>query len=78
MNAPYRPIDCSVHDEFELRAVRRVRCELDYLDETGAKQHRSGRIVDLTTRNGEEYLRLDDGTEVRLDRVIRVDGRRLG
>ncbi len=78
MNERYRPIDCSVHDEFELRAVRRVRFELDYLDETGAKQHRSGRIVDLTTRNGEEYLRLDDGTEVRLDRVTRVDGRRLG
>ena len=78
MNETYRPIDCSLHDEFELRAVRRVRCELVYRNGSGVEQHRSGRIVDLTTRNGEEYLRLDDGTEVRLDRVIRVDGRRLG
>ncbi len=77
MNETYRPIDCSLHDEFELRAVRQVRCELVYRDESGVEQHRSGRIVDLTTRNGEEYLRLDDGTEVRLDRVIRADGRQF-
>ena len=78
MNEFYRPIDCTFHDELELRAVRRVRCELVYRDAAGAEQLRYGRIVDLSTRDGEEYLRLDDGTDVRLDRVIRVDGRRLG
>lgn len=78
MNERYRPIDCTFHDELELRALRRVRCELVYRNDAGAELSRSGRIVDLVTRDGEEYLRLDDGTEVRLDRLIRVDGRQPG
>lgn len=77
MSERYRPIDCSLHDEFELRALRRTRCVLAYRDETGRAQCRDARIVDVVTRHGVEFLCLEDGAEIRLDRITEADGRRV-
>lgn len=77
MNHAYRPIDCSLHDELELRALRRTRCRLVYRDESGGELHASAALADLVTRGGEEFLRLADGTEIRLDRIVSIDGLRF-
>lgn len=34
-----------------------------------------GRIVDVYSRGGAEYLRLEDGTVIRLDRIVSVNGK---
>lgn len=72
-NAPYRSIGCSYYDRLEALAVRRTRCTLVFETE-GTERSASGVITDLFVRDAAEYLRLDDGTEVRLDHLRSVDG----
>lgn len=75
MTAPYRPIDCALHDELQLRALRRTVVSLSFREEgRGGVRSVSGRLVDVRTRNGAEYLSLESGAEIRLDLLVEVDG----
>ena len=65
----YEPIACSVHDRLEDFAVRRTELHVRYDDLDGRERSAGGRIVDLYARDGAEYLRLDSGAEIRLDRL---------
>ncbi len=71
---PYRPIDCGYHDHLLALATLRRACEVVYSDGEGEPRTTEGRIVDVFSRGGAEFLTLDDGTEVRLDRLVRVAG----
>ncbi len=75
MTDSYRPIACSLHDELESLATRGRECEIRYRPaEREEEIVTRGRIVDIYARGGAEYLRLDDGSVIRLDRIISVDG----
>lgn len=76
--ADYHPIDCSLHDELQLRAMRRGVHTVEWSNEQGAPRSLRGTLVDVFARDGVEYLKLDDGTEIRLDRLIRVDDVEFG
>jgi len=86
MADPYRPIACGLHDELQLRAMRRIAVTLRYRGDAGGDapegessvRQRAGRVVDVRTRDGAEYLVLDDGAEIRLDRLVEVDGIHFG
>jgi Rho-binding antiterminator len=70
---PYRPIDCSVHDRLESLATLGRRVEIvQRRDDAQATHHAV--IVDVYTHDAAEYLRLDDGTVIRLDELVSVDG----
>lgn len=69
----YRPIDCNVHDLLESFSVLRKRCRIDFETADGTRRSVTGRITDIFTRDGAEYLRTDDGTEIRLDRLRTVE-----
>jgi Rho-binding antiterminator len=71
MTEPYQPIDCAVHDRLEDLAVRRVACRIEMAAAEGIREA-AGVIVDVFARDGAEYLRLDSGETVRLDRIRRV------
>ncbi len=68
----YKPIDCSVHDRLEHFAVRRTPVTVRFAQADGTERERDGQINDLYARDGAEYLRMDDGTEVRLDHLREV------
>lgn len=70
----YSPIDCGLHDELQLRALRRRACDIESLGDDGAIRRHHGTLVDVFARDGAEYLKLADGTEIRLDHLVRVDG----
>lgn len=70
---PYEPIDCSVHDRLEAFSVRGVPCRVEYATPEGEGRTSIGRILDVFTRAGAEYVHLEDGTEVRLDRLRSVE-----
>ena len=69
----YEPVSCDYHDELEAAAVQRSRVELEF-DLEGRSQHGSGKIADVYTANGAEWVRFvsDDGgpLEIRLDHII--------
>lgn len=70
----YTPIDCNFYDRLEAHATLRKRVRIDYRTEQGeAALLASALIVDLQTRNGAEFMILQDGQEIRLDRLIAVD-----
>lgn len=74
MEQPYVPISCQVHDEMLALATRRQECELTVESEDGSAEQVRGVIVDVYSRDGAEYLRLHDGRNYRLDRILRLDG----
>ena len=76
--APYRPVSCDVHDVLEATATRRTRATIGFVDPDDAPTQASARIVDIVTRSDGEYVVLESGVEIRLDRVRSVDGVRPG
>lgn len=73
----YIPISCSLHDELESVATLRKVCEILYW-EAGKTHKIVGVIVDLYARDRVEYLRLDNGLEIRLDGVTALNGKAFG
>jgi len=75
MDKLYTPIDGASYAELEKLAMHRERCRIVFRAE-GLPTIRTGVIRDLLTRPGEEFLVLAAGTQIRLDALMRVNGRR--
>jgi putative redox protein len=73
--APYQAVSCTYYDELEALATLKKNCAIAYRTETGAEVSRTGRIVDFFSVDKAEFLKLEDGTDIRLDRLIEVDGK---
>ena len=74
-NDAYRPIACDFHDRLEALATLRRRVRLTLKDGDGGTGGASaeGLIADIYTREDkQEFLRMDDGTEIRLDQILGV------
>lgn len=74
MNKAYQPISCDFHSELELRALRQQPVEIVFLTANDQPATVNAPIKDLYTRNGEEFLLLPNGNEIRLDQLVSVDG----
>lgn len=70
----YRPIDCGLHDELQLRALRSRPVQLRWTEDDGTPCEETDRIADVFSRGGAEYLATAGGREIRLDRLTEVDG----
>jgi Rho-binding antiterminator len=70
----YSPIACGLHDRLEALATLGRSCRIVYADPDGGAREIVDRIVDVFARAGEEFVRTSSGTEIRLDRLERVDG----
>lgn len=77
MKPDYVPINCEFHDVLEARAVQRRIVALHYLDEDGQTRLTHSRIVDVYAQSSMEFIRLEQGAPIRLDRIIGIDGVRL-
>lgn len=73
----YKPISCDFYDELEAAALRRLSNEIVYLNEQGVETLVSGVVITLKTLNKEEFLTLDSGLTIRLDRLISLNGIKL-
>jgi Rho-binding antiterminator len=70
----YHPIDCSLHDRLEAAATLRKIVAISYRNSQGELVEIEDRILDIFTRDGAEYLRLNGASEIRLDDLRSVDG----
>ena len=68
----YEPVAYSFYDELGLRMMRERPCTL-VVDEGEQTETIKAVIADVFTEGGAEYVRLDDGRRIRLDRIRRVD-----
>lgn len=74
MDHNYVPISCSVHDQLLALATLRQECDLSVVDASGCILRLRGRIIDVYSSSGAEYLSISDGTTVRLDQIRSVNG----
>jgi len=68
----YEPVSCDYHDELEAAAMHKQQVELEF-DLEGAPQRGRGKIEDVYTSDGAEWVRfVSDGAplEIRLDHII--------
>ncbi len=71
---PYEPVSCDYHDQLEAAAMHKTSVELEF-DLDGVAQRQRGRIADVYTADGAEFVRFDSDSgplEIRLDRIISV------
>jgi Rho-binding antiterminator len=71
----YRLIACSFHDELEALATLRKPCPIVYRDADDTVQTVDSQIIDVYSENHADFVKLQDGTIVRADRLISVDGK---
>ncbi|BAO43104.1 hypothetical protein [Thiolapillus brandeum] len=69
--APYQPIDCGLHSEYEWLAMHQAEVVLVCETTEGEQQQLRGRVLDVFTRQGAEYLRLESRAKGVLD--LRLD-----
>ena len=72
--ATYQPIDCNYYDILEALATLKRYVRIQYKSEIDEFISVDSLIKDLYIKNGFEYMLLADGREIRLDRLISVDG----
>ncbi len=69
----YTPVSCDFSDELESLATLRQKCRIVYHNDADKEVEAQGLIVDIYAANHADYLKLEDGTEIRLDRIVSVD-----
>lgn len=71
----YILVDCDFHDQLEALATLRQQCRIMYRNAVDEVVEVQERIVDVYAANKADFLRLKDGTEIRLDRIVSVNGK---
>lgn len=75
---PYTPINCSLYDYLEAWAVKQALCEVVYFDNTKNQEATfSKTIADLYIKDKVEYVKWADGSSLRLDQLVEVNGVRF-
>lgn len=71
----YTPISCSFYDELEALATLKEMVVIEYYNETNLATNAVGRIVNLYTKQKQEFVELSSGITIRLDKLIAVNGK---
>ncbi len=67
----YKPIDCNFYDRLEAWSVRKVEVNICLTDTDSLT---TGVIQDLYIKEKAEFLLLNTGQEIRLDKIASVNG----
>ena len=73
----YKPISCDYYDELEIVAMHQTVAEIIFRNEKGEETTISTKVKTLQTRDSEEFLILDNGDEIRLDKLVSMNGKVL-
>ena len=68
----YKTVSCQFYDELEALAVKKIKSTIFYMDNENEKSIEDI-IVDFKTKNKEEFLILSNGTQIRLDKIIKIN-----
>ena len=68
----YQTVSCHFYDELETLAVKKVLSKITY-SENENEIDIEDLIVDFRTRNKEEFLILKNRTQIRLDKIIKIN-----
>ena len=71
----YKPIDCNFYDILEANATRKRYVRIQYFSDLQEFLTVDAIIRDLYVCDKVEYMLLSSGEEIRLDRLVSVDGK---
>ena len=66
---PYIPVDTDLVDNLEHYTLDKIRVRISFIDHTGTTDELNGLIAEVYTKDHQEFLRMDDGREMRLDQI---------
>jgi transcriptional antiterminator Rof (Rho-off) len=79
MTDSYKPIACSLHDEYEIAIMQRKCLNIKWSDSSGVKHTEKVLPIDILVKNKEEFLVVEtpDHKElcVRLDKITLLEDR---
>ena len=70
----YQPISCQLYDYIEQAATLRQEVVILYKSEGRDSNSISGIVTDIFSLNKEEYLKINNEVEIRLDHILIFDG----
>lgn len=73
MSEKYKPINCDLHDHYLEYATFKKPVTITYMDEEEKKELSGVTIIDVYTTKKEEFMKLSNGTVIRLDRISSVE-----
>jgi len=73
----YQPISCDFYDILEESATLKKRSIIHFYNTDQQEEQIVSRIKNLFTKEKEEFMELENGRTIRLDRLISVDGKPL-
>mgnify|MGYP002389478846 CR=1 FL=1 len=73
MNKEYKPIACGLYDELELRALRKQKITLKYLNDKNETEIIECIIADLFSKDKTEFLKTTESKIIRLDDIVELD-----
>lgn len=77
MTDTYKPIACSLHDEYEIAIMHKKRIAIKWLDDAGVLHYVNVLPTDLLVANKEEYLLAQSQNaqplRIRLDKITLLD-----
>lgn len=69
---PYEPVDCDFTDDLEFVSIKKILVEVKFWSINGGLQDSSGYVVDILTKNKEEFLVLSNTIQIRLDLIFQI------
>lgn len=72
MDNKYHAISCHFYDDLEVLAVKKIIAKITYFENEN-EMTIEDLIVDFKTKNKEEFLILKNGTQIRLDKIIKIN-----
>jgi transcriptional antiterminator Rof (Rho-off) len=77
MTNPYKPIACSLHDEYEIAIMQKKHLTTTWLDDSGFSHSDKVLPKDILVKDGEEFLIADTrdnkALKIRLDKITILD-----
>ncbi|MCP4442053.1 MAG: hypothetical protein GY810_24350 [Aureispira sp.] len=71
-NDEYKSISCNFYDLILARATFKSLENITYLDPQNKQLTVESKIIDVFTKEKAEYLKLEQGTIIRLDKIISI------
>ncbi len=70
----YKPIDCSFYDHLEVAATMKKYSRIHYFSEIHELLKIDAIIRDFFVKDGAEFMQLNTGEQIRLDRIVGING----
>lgn len=70
---PYTPIDCNFYDRIESAITQRQPASLTYLSLSGESEYLCEQLVNLLSKDQQEFLVTESGKLIRLDHIISLN-----